>query len=89
MNQDNFLQELAAEGFPGPVSVEKMPNEGIGPHRHAFEAKALIIEGEISLEVDGKKTVYRPGDVFHLAPNQLHAEQYGPQGVRYLAGRKS
>ncbi len=88
MNQSDFVQELVAQGFPKPVIVDQVPNGGIGPHRHDFEAKALILEGEITLEVDGKKTLYRPGDVFHLLLNQLHSEQYGPQGVRYLAGRK-
>ena len=88
MNRNDFVQELDAQGFPEPVTVDKVPNGGIGPHRHEFEAKALILEGEITLEVDGKKTVYRPGDVFHLSREQLHSEQYGPQGVRYLAGRK-
>ncbi len=88
MNQKDFLQELAAQGFPAPVVVDQIPNGGIGPHRHQFEAKALILEGEITLEVDGVRTLYRQGDVFHLLHEQLHAEQYGPQGVKYLAGRK-
>ena len=88
MSRNDFVQELDAQGFPEPVTVDKVPNGGIGPHRHEFEAKALILEGEITLEVDGQKRLYRPGEVFHLMLNQLHAEQYGPQGVRYLAGRK-
>ena len=88
MDRNSFLQMLAAEGFPEPVTVERAANGGLEPHRHEFEAKALIVEGEITLEVDGRKTVYRPGEVFHLATNQLHAEQYGAQGVRYLSARK-
>ena len=88
MDQTSFLEMLAAEGFPEPVTVDRAANGHLPPHRHEFEAKALIVEGEITLEVEGLKTSYRQGDVFHLATNQLHSEQYGPQGVRYFSGRK-
>jgi len=28
------------------------------------------------------------GEVFHLAAEQAHSESYGPEGVRYLVGRR-
>jgi hypothetical protein len=43
---------------------------------------------EITLEIEGRETVYRTGDVFHLALGERHVERYGPAGVRYLVGRK-
>ena len=87
MDQTSFQLDLAKEGFPAPVVVERLHGE-IGPHEHPFEAKALILEGNITIEVDGVKTEYQVGDVFHLMPHVVHSEMYGALGVKYLVGRK-
>jgi hypothetical protein len=88
MNKSQFLEKLSNEGFPTPVMVEREANASLGIHTHPFEAKALIISGQIDITVDGIKTSYRAGDVFHLRKDQEHSESYGPRGVTYLAGRK-
>jgi len=87
INQTTFEALLKEKGFPAPVLVERDAGE-LGPHRHDFEPMALVLDGEIEIEIIGKTTVYRSGDVFHLEPNQLHSERYGVKGVRYLASRQ-
>jgi len=88
MNQDTFTQLLSDEQFPAPVLVSRPAHGFIDAHQHAFEAKALIVQGELALNVDGVATLYRVGDVFHLPANQVHTETYGAEGVEYLVGRK-
>lgn len=88
MNETEFITALQHEGFGEIVTVERDPNGFLGTHTHPFEARALILAGEIRLNIDGVEQVFRAGDVFHLATNQAHSESYGPEGVRYLAGRK-
>ncbi len=85
----NFFNSLTAEGFAEPVKVSRDPNGFLDSHTHPFEAKALILEGEIKIVVASHEQTYRAGDVFHLAENTAHAEYYGPNGVTYLVGRKS
>lgn len=87
MDHDTFVATLAREGFAAPVPVRREPGT-LAEHAHSFEAKALIVAGEITLRVAGVDTVYRPGDVFHLPVDTPHIEFYGPDGVDYLAGRK-
>ncbi len=82
-----FEALLNEKGFPAPVLVERDAG-GLGPHCHDFEPIALVLDGEIAIEINGKTTVYRSGDIFHLEPNQSHSESYGVKGVRYLASRK-
>lgn len=88
MERDQFVELLRQEGFEQLVTVEREPNGALDLHRHPFEAKALILDGELRLVQDGQEQVCRRGDLFHLAPNAPHSESYGPQGVRYLVGRK-
>lgn len=88
MQRDAFLEILAEEGFPEPVLVTR-EHGAMDAHAHHFEAKALIVAGEIHIrQGDGEEQRYRVGDVFHIAMDVAHTERYGPEGVQYLAGRK-
>lgn len=88
MERDDFLRRLSKEGFSEVVTVEREPNGSIDLHTHPFEAKALILKGEIRLRVGETEQVFRAGDVFHLRENEPHWESYGAEGVSYLVGRK-
>lgn len=89
MNQAEFLKQLALEGFPEPTLVAREPKGFLDNHAHPFEVKALVIDGQINLAIDGVRTAYIAGDVFHLQYEQTHAESYGSNGVQYLASRKA
>jgi quercetin dioxygenase-like cupin family protein len=88
MDAAEFSKALKREGFLTVIEVEREPNGGLGRHGHPFQSKALILEGELSLVVGETETLYRAGDVFELSHDQPHAERYGPEGVKYLVGRK-
>jgi quercetin dioxygenase-like cupin family protein len=87
MDRDAFVRALTAEGFDEFVLVTREAG-ALGQHTHPFEAKALILAGEIHIGTDGTEHVYLPGDVFHLGANAPHTERYGPQGVQYLVARR-
>ena len=88
MNQKQFLQFLTAQGLPEPVLVERESGE-LGEHWHTFEARALILDGSLTIHIEGISTEYFPGDEFFLFADQSHSESYGPQGVKYLVSRKT
>lgn len=88
MTEEQFRQQAAGQGFDTVVEVERPPNGALDLHTHPFEAMALILAGEITIVAEGHVQHCGPGDTFHLGPDVPHSEQYGPQGVRYLAARK-
>lgn len=88
MQQTDFITMLTAEAFQNIVTVEREPNGAMDLHTHPFEAKALILEGELHIQVGEIEQFYKAGDVFHLNAEVPHAERYGPVGVKYLVGRK-
>ena len=57
-------------------------------HSHGFDVRALVLDGEITLTVNGGARTYRAGDVFTMEAGCAHAEAVGPEGVRYLVGRR-
>ncbi|WP_233837415.1 cupin domain-containing protein [Paraburkholderia sp. ZP32-5] len=89
MDRAAFTEMLLKEGFPDAVLVTREPNIAMDVHTHPFEAKALIVDGELHIRVGEEERLYRVGDVFHLPANKAHAERYGPNGVSYLVGRKT
>ncbi len=88
MNRDMFEAALISEGFSDIVTVERIADGFLDTHAHPFEAKALILAGDITLQIDAVTCRYQPGEIFHLPANQIHTERYGAGGVRYLVGRK-
>ena len=88
MNSEQFLQLLRRDGFPEPVEVQQVPNGQLGVHEHPFAVKALVVEGDITIVIDGLSRNFNVGEIFHLELKQPHAESYGSEGVKYLASRK-
>lgn len=88
MEHDQFIAALAKEGFAETTIVEREANGFLGEHAHSFEAKALILDGALSIRVGDVEQAYRVGQIFHLRAGVPHSETYGPEGVRYLVGRK-
>ncbi|AXL50758.1 cupin [Paraburkholderia caffeinilytica] len=88
MDREAFTESLTKDGFPEAVVVTREANITMDVHEHSFEAKALILEGELHIRVGDEERAYKAGDVFHLPANKLHSERYGPSGVTYLVGRK-
>jgi quercetin dioxygenase-like cupin family protein len=88
MQEAEFNTMLTTEGFQTLVTVEREANGGLDLHSHPFEAKALILEGELHIQVGDREQFYTVGDVFHLNADVPHTERYGPTGVKYLVGRK-
>ncbi|WP_347557768.1 cupin [Robbsia sp. KACC 23696] len=88
MQQDAFLALLAQDGFAQTVVVERESNGTLDWHAHPFEAKALVLEGALTIETDSDSRTYAVGDIFHLAKDVRHREWFSAAGVRYLVGRK-
>jgi len=88
MTRDEFEAEQRTAGFNTFADVIREPNGHLDTHTHPFEARALILAGEIRIETRSGAHRYGPGDIFHLAAEAPHSEDYGPAGVHYLAARR-
>ncbi len=88
MSPTEFEVALRAEAFDPGLLVEKPVGYSMDLHQHPFDAFALIVQGSLSISVNGTETTYQVGDVFRLLANTPHLESAVPHGVRYLVGRK-
>jgi quercetin dioxygenase-like cupin family protein len=89
MKVEDFEAALRKDGFTELLMRQQPPGYFMGDHQHGFDARALIIQGDITLTVAGLASAYPTGTVFELACGTPHKERAGPEGVTYLVGRRS
>ena len=76
-------------GFDKVVFRELPPGHLLGAHAHAhaFDARALITAGAITLTVKQTDHTDVAGTSFELDAGCVHQERAGADGVTYLVGR--
>ncbi len=89
MTFTEFQQQSLAEGFDEALERVWSAGAHVPDHGHPFQVKALVVQGEMWLTVNGKTRHLTPGDPFELARDEPHAERYGPNGAVYWVARKA
>jgi len=88
MDKASFEARLREQGYENIGQREMAANTVNDTHSHDFDAQVLVLDGEITITRGGKAQTFRAGDSCEVPAGTVHAEQIGPQGVRYIAGRR-
>ena len=88
MNQRDLRKQLEAEGFSHTFVWQDGPRAFYPDHAHAGSTAHIILEGEMTLTMDGASQTYRAGDRCDVPAGTTHSAQMGPQGCRYIVGEK-
>jgi len=88
MDKASFEARLREQGYENIGQREMAANTVNDTHSHDFDAQVLVLDGEITITRGGKAQTFRAGDSCEVPAGTAHAEQIGPQGVRYIAGRR-
>lgn len=88
-NFETFRSTALAEGFDEVLERHWAPHTEVATHAHPFAVKALVVQGEMWLTVNGHTLHLQEGDPFKLAPGVPHTERYGEVGATYWVARKN
>jgi quercetin dioxygenase-like cupin family protein len=88
MNVPDLEKQLHSEGFRHTYVWEDSPNQRYSDHTHPVETAHIILEGEMTLTMDGRSSTYRAGERCDVPAGTIHAAHIGPAGCRYLIGEK-
>jgi quercetin dioxygenase-like cupin family protein len=86
----SFDEFEAAEHAIGCTEVTTRrwePGQVVAEHTHPFDARALVVQGEMWLTVGDGTQHLLPGDRFTLPNGTPHAERYGAEGAAYWVAR--
>ena len=77
LNEGSLIYERLTSKFPGHllsgVIMKKEPGHKIPPMRHEGEELFFVLEGSITCEIGGERTVLGSGDSIHFNSNELHS----------------
>ncbi len=88
MERTAFETELRELGYAEVVDRRMEPDSLNPEHAHEFDARLLVLEGAMTITAEGSERTYRAGDTFTMTAACRHSERSGPEGARYLAGRR-
>lgn len=85
--RDEIVTRLTEEGLdvtewtdaPGTVYPE---------HTHPYDEVRVVLEGGMTVTVDGSPYELGPGDRIDLSAGEPHSAQVHERGCRYLAGTR-
>ena len=88
MDRATFEAELTRDGFE-IVSVTMKPDAINPTHVHPFDARLMVVQGEMTIAREGAATrVYQTGETFEMPSGCHHSETAGASGATYVAGRR-
>jgi len=81
-----FESDLRREGFD-VVNGGQQPGFTEDPHAHDFDARIMVLAGEITVCRDGRQDVFHAGDHCEIPAGCEHSTNVGPEGVAYIVGK--
>lgn len=79
---------LKSEGFSKVNSWFESPDTEYEEHTHTHDSAYLVLEGMMTVGIEGAMHVYNPGDRFAIPAHVPHTTTFGPEGCLYLIGEK-
>ena len=83
-----FRKQLEAEGFSHMFVWQDEPRAFYPDHTHAGLTAHIILDGEMTLTINGESQTVRPGERSDVPAGAVHSARMGLQGCRYLVGEK-
>jgi quercetin dioxygenase-like cupin family protein len=86
LTREAFESDLRREGFD-VVNGGQQPNFEEDMHAHDFDARIMVLAGEITVTRDNRADVFHAGDACEIPAGCQHTTKVGPEGVAYIVGK--
>ena len=81
-------KQLREEGFTHTYVWQDRSYAFYPDHTHPTETAHIILEGEMTLTMDGQTHTFRAGERCDVRAGAVHSAKMGPAGCRCLIGEK-
>jgi quercetin dioxygenase-like cupin family protein len=88
LDVSHLRNQLEAEGFSGTFVWQDRPHAFYSDHTHAGLTAHIILDGEMTLTLNGQSQTYGVGERCDVPAGAMHSARMGPSGCRYLVGEK-
>jgi quercetin dioxygenase-like cupin family protein len=87
-SENQLRKRLEAEGFGHTFVWQDAPGACYGDHTHTGPTAHIILDGEMTLAMNGAAKTYRAGERCDVPEGATHSAKIGPRGCRYLVAEK-
>ncbi len=84
-----FEADALAAGYHEALQRQWPADTVLDTHSHAFDAEAVVTQGEMWLACGGQTQHLTTGASFKLAREVPHSERYGADGATYWVARRN
>jgi quercetin dioxygenase-like cupin family protein len=88
VDEAELARTLEREGFRQTYVWQDAPNASYPDHTHPTETAHVILEGEMTLTMNGESRTYRAGGRCDVPAEAVHSARMGSRGCRYLIGER-
>jgi mannose-6-phosphate isomerase-like protein (cupin superfamily) len=81
-------EQLHSEGFRHTYVWQDGSNASYPDHTHAVETAHIVLDGELTLTMDGYTATFRAGQRCDVPAGAVHSARMGARGCRYLIGEQ-
>lgn len=86
--EDAVIREYLDHGFRRAVVRRDEPNFNYPIHFHAYDLAFQVIEGEMTVVMNHKRTTLHAGDHALVPTNALHSVRIGSSGCVFIHAEK-
>ena len=86
LTREAFESDLRREGFEVVHGGQK-PGLAEELHAHDFDARIMVLSGEITVTRDNQPQTFQAGEHCELPAGCQHTTKVGPEGVAYIVGK--
>jgi mannose-6-phosphate isomerase-like protein (cupin superfamily) len=88
LNEEELREGLRAEGFRRIYVWQDGPHAYYPEHTHATETAHVILDGEMTVTMNGGLRTYKTGERCDVPAGAEHCARMGPRGCKYLIGER-
>jgi quercetin dioxygenase-like cupin family protein len=88
MDENKLIEQLEAEGFVHAFVRSEVPERVYPEHTHAGSTVSVILDGELTVTMNGRTQTFRAGDRCDVPAGTVHSARAGPRGCRYIVGER-
>ncbi len=85
----DFEADARGRGYTEVLQRQWAALTVVDTHTHPFDARALVVQGEMWLHAAGQTRHLLPGGRFELEAGVPHDERYGADGATFWVARRA
>ncbi len=89
VTEDEFAEWVGRDGFDSTRAVEYQPDSAPPLHDHDFDARLLIVRGELTIAFENESLVLNAGDHCEVPAGTMHSERGSSVGAAGVLATRS